>query len=457
MTTLPVQQTVFDRMMTELMSDEYNTRLLDDCMTFDTEAVRKVPLRYRIIALGFVRKLSLQELNSELEKNNCTGLYARSVREASLIYAFTNRCSYEEWKALLGECEAYHKKQETIRSFFSGRSITMADLKAYLEANSDGEEMNRLTKHLTRRMQEEIIKASLGQSGFLAYLETNLESFSLVREKARYYFCKYLYAFLKARADAYIEAVESGGADDELLADLAVFKGITKLKRQSMTAGELREFFDTAAISCGEVFDAFNYFYFDYISMDWMQVLTEYYGNISSLSGELKKKFAGSLHRYDPKKYEGLSDETALELFMKEEAEDEEKLDAAYAASGSSKGYQRGRAGENAVRKYIKGAIDIDRTTLICFLLFFAESAGIEGHLRLDEARLGAILTECGFPGLRADDGFDFFVVQYLDADDPVDYLMNEVTDYAMHEENFYLYHTYRLSTSYDADLGSLV
>ena len=461
MTTLPVQQTVFDRMMTDLMSDDFNTLMLDDCMTFDTKAVRKVPLRYRIIALGFVRKLSLAELNRELEKNDCARLYARSVREASLIYAFTNGYDYAQWKELLTQCEKFRADQEKQSTYFSGRAVTMADLREYVQANSDMDDLVQRTKHLTRKMQEEIVKASLGQSGFLAFLQTNLESFSLSREKTRYYFCKYLLAFLDNRIASYMAALEKEQFNDEIMAevmaDLSVFKGITKLKRKRLSVQESREFFESASISCGEIFEAFNYFYYGYVSMDWMQVLTEYYGDITRLPDEIKTKLASSLRRYNPSQYKKMSDEQVLTCYMQEEEAGEAKLDEIYAASGESKGYQTGRAGENAVRKYIKGVIDIDRTTLICFLLFFTSACDTDEGRVLDEQRLSEILIECGFPKLRASDGFDFFVVQYLNADDPVDYLMDEVTDYAMHEENFYLYHTYRLSGSYDAELGALM
>ena len=43
-----------------------------------------------------------------------------------------------------------------------------------------------------------------------------------------------------------------------------------------------------------------------------------------------------------------------------------------------------------------------------------------------------------------------------IDSDDPVSLLMNEVTDYALGEENFYLYKMYHASRSAEEDINKL-
>ena len=263
--------------------------------------------------------------------------------------------------------------------------------------------------------------------------------------------------FLRTRADRYLEALADDSVNEQVMMDLAVFKGVTKLKRKKMTPEDAKEFLEQVDISCGEIFDAFNYFYFDYVSTDWMHVLIEYYGDLDLLPKDIKGKLAASLRTYKAKEYGKLSDEEAIERLKEEMEEEERMLDAAYSSSGSTKGYGRNRAGENAVRKYIKGAIDIDRTSFLCFLLFFGNEADLPEEMALTQNRLNQILIECGFPGLRGGDAFDFFVIQFLHADDPVDYLMNEVTDYALKEENFYLYKTYTLSESYAQEFSSVM
>ena len=74
-----------------------------------------------------------------------------------------------------------------------------------------------------------------------------------------------------------------------------------------------------------------------------------------------------------------------------------------------------------------------------------------------NESRLNVMLTECGFPYLKEENDFDYFVIHFLSSDDPVSYLMDEVTSYALSEENFYLYRVYQASTSYSEDFEKLM
>ena len=126
-------------------------------------------------------------------------------------------------------------------------------------------------------------------------------------------------------------------------------------------------------------------------------------------------------------------------------------------AGSAVRGYQKNRSGEKSVRSYIKGTLDLDRTTLICYLLFFGKEFLNHRERRLTRERLDRILLECGYPALRGNDDFDSFLLQYLAAEDRVDYLMESVTKRAMEEKNFYLYHMYRGSVSEDRLLKELM
>ena len=68
-----------------------------------------------------------------------------------------------------------------------------------------------------------------------------------------------------------------------------------------MSVDEIRDFLMHTGISCREIFDNLNYFYFGYISLDWLEVLMEYYGNIDALCDLQRQKLAESLRHYDPK------------------------------------------------------------------------------------------------------------------------------------------------------------
>ena len=451
------KQTVFDTIIDEVMADADGAALLEEGMSRDMNRVKKIPLRYRIIALGFVGRMSLDELNSKLKASGCAGLYARSLWEAGLIYAFSNRLSYREWKSLQEICLDFRGSHAVEDQYFKGSSISMSELSRYVRDGSAPSEDLTRTRHLTRVVERQIIDTAKGEDAFRAFLEENAAVFSPVREKTRYYFCRYLYAMLLGRIEQYVSALEQSVAVEDAFSQLVVFKGISALRRRKHTPQEARDFLMQADISCGEIFDAFNYFYFEYVSLDWMQVLIEYYGDIASLPPSARHTLAEYLRRYDPAVYSSGDDDKLLGILQERLEAEEAQLDEIYSLDGKNRGYQKNRAGENTLRKYIKGALDPDRTTLICFLLFFEKDAMLPEEDRMTPARLNHILLECGFVPLREEDDFDSFVLQYLDEADPDSFLMEEVTNSALDEENFYLYRMYQASTSYSEELEKLI
>ena len=107
----------FDILINELQQNADVDTLLAESMTLDPHKVMRIPLRYRIIALGFVKHYSLTELNEKLLGAGCAQLYARSMREASLIYAFHNGMSYQQWRQLSAKCEALLESRTPTGSF----------------------------------------------------------------------------------------------------------------------------------------------------------------------------------------------------------------------------------------------------------------------------------------------------------------------------------------------------
>ena len=219
---------------------------------------------------------------------------------------------------------------------------------------------------------------------------------------------------------------------------------------------------DACGISFGNIYDAFNYFYFEYISVDWLEIQLEYYGaDVSRLTVEEKKKLAHGIRSYE-KNWDKLSDEEVITKKLQEKENLELQTDKEYAltnaaATSGERGYQKNRSGEKSVRNYIKGTVDIDRTTLVCYLLFFGqESLSHKEHV-ITRERLDEILGRCGYGILREEDDFDRFVIQYLLADDRVEFLLESVTDTAMEEKNFYLYHMYQGAISGNDKLKDLI
>lgn len=378
-------------------------------MKFDPQTMQKIPLRYRLIALGFMKKETLEEVNDRLLNQGCMPLYARSYLEASLIYTFSHGLSYERWQELLMVCEKIQNKEKTQGEFFQGNTISYAELKQYVLGNSDYEQGQLYTQELTQLLEDQISQMPDDVQAFQKYFEDNRNCFSDVREKTRYYFCKYLYYYLTGKIEDFVSLTERRiprGNDFELLKCL---KGITALKRKQKSPEETREFLESCDVSCGEVFEEFNHFYFDYISNDWVEILSECLVDISELT----------MHKQ--------------ELIKQREKQEECK---------------KNRLGETMIRRFIKGNLDIDRSTLISMLLFFSD--GFEDETRgIDRQRLDLILDKCGFSMLRAKDDFDSFVIGYMQAEEREDYLMNEATQQALNGENFYLYHVYQGAKSH--------
>ena len=448
---------VFDIIVNQLSVEDSGTEQLDQCMKFNYSLSRKVPLRYKIIAVGFVRKYSLDELNEKLQEYGCAKLYSRSLWEASLMFAFRNGLSYEEWRAVSEDIQEIKKSALFSKDIMNQPTITMKTLREYIEQNSDVTELDLLTKHRTRYLEEGLLNIKTSVE-FVDYLKSNIAAFSTVREKTRYYFCKYLYYYLDRKISLYIKIADRDLEDriEDILDELSVFQGGAKVKRNAVPAEEIREYLENMPISCGVLYAEFNEFFFGYISLDWMHVLLEQAGDLRSLPPEKMRKLADAARQYD-RKYAKMSDPDIMKALDDMIEQQEQELDREASLDSKNRGYQKNRMGENTVRKYLKGEIDLDRTTLICFLLFFGSELTKPTRLHIDEERINTILRESGFRELDEYDDFDYFIINYLRSDEPADVLMEEVTRYAISRENFYLYKLYQASRSDDADIRKLM
>ena len=304
------KESVFDTLMNHLMGETDGDKMLEECMTFDVKKTKKIPMRYRMIALGFVKGLSLEEVNAKLEEKGCDRLYARNFWEAGLVYAFLNGLTYQEWRKLEEDCRDIRRKAGDKSRYFTEAKITFRDVEDYVRDCSDEENGQLVTRHLTMLIERQIADIHGGEEAFRRFLSENTGLFSQVREKARYYFCKYLYGYLQDKAEQYIRALETGRGTEDALSELMAFKNVTKLKKKKRTPQEVRELLRESGISSGEIFDAFNYFYFEYVSINWVEVLLEYYsaGDILLLPARQKKELADALRGIDAS-LAGLGDE----------------------------------------------------------------------------------------------------------------------------------------------------
>ena len=51
---------IFEEMMQGILSGTLGSQALEDCMSFRPEVIKNISVRYRVIALGFVKKMSLE-------------------------------------------------------------------------------------------------------------------------------------------------------------------------------------------------------------------------------------------------------------------------------------------------------------------------------------------------------------------------------------------------------------
>lgn len=452
-----VMASIFEKMIQDFRKKDM-AQLLDECMKLDAKKAKKIPLRYRLIAIGFVSHMTLDELDQKLKENGCEQLYARNQTEATLVYAFLKGLSYEEWLDLQKICEEMNNEAKD--QWFNGAGVTYRELREYVRANSDITEDELLTQKVTRRLRGQIEKTSTGEE-FLRFMEDNREDFCVVREKARYYFCKYLCYYIEEKTEAYLAARKSGFGQEQALLELNVLKCVAVLRKKFKDDQEIREAILDCGISFGNIYDAFNYFYFEYVSADWMEILMDgYHGDISSMTKADIEFLAHAIRTYEDG-WDRLSDEEVIQKKAREMEELELIKDRQYvrAEAGKEKehGYQKNRSGEKSVRNYMKGLTDLDRTTLICYLLFLGQESLQNKERIMTEKRLSQILLECGYAMLRENDDFDRFVIQYLQADDRTGFLIESVTAAAKEEKNFYLYHMYQGAVNANEKLKNLI
>ncbi len=439
-------QNLFDQLIAELLNTDPALSLIDICLSADQKAIAAVPLRYRLIALGFIKGFSAEEVNAKLIENGCERLYARSLIEATLIYAFRNKMSYEEWKSVRADAASVMSELSS-DGVLSGTTVSLNDIREYVLNNSVSENELLVTMNRTRLLQDSLSDVSMDRQKLNEFILSNVTSFCSNREKTRYYFCKYLMYFLETRKDRYLKAIESGFGKDSALEDLSVFKSVTVLSRKKHSAAEADEIISSAGISFGAIYSEFQDFYFEYTSRDWMDVLLERYGSIDSLSPKQKEALASHIRSYNSKQHSlsGMSDAEVLE-WQSEQIETKER------DKDEKPSYQANRSGENYLRKIIRGEIDMDRTTLMAFMLCFDSLSDVPAEHRVDLVRLDEILSGCGFPALDEGNYVDGFFSDYISSDDPITFLIEEAEIMAMSEENFYLYKTYLSSRSAATD-----
>ena len=197
------------------------------------------------------------------------------------------------------------------------------------------------------------------------------------------------------------------------------------------------------------IYTLYSRFYFEYPFHDWIRILMESGTDPLTLDPNARKALADAARRDRGQRKEEKSGERSdaalLEWLQREiQALEDDEL------SKEKISYQSGREGENFLRKVLRGTLDLDRTTLLSFLLYFGNTyvSEIPAAHRISRERLNVILEESGFPALNPSLPFDRFVCRFLESPDPQAFLIEEAEQMALSGRNFYLHRAWRLAES---------
>ena len=444
-----------DAFVIEMMNSSDDTNLIDLCLSdAGTAVIASVPERYRLISLALNRNFSPAQLDALLEKKHHPKLYVRNYLESSIYYALQNKLTYEQWKSLRKEMDRIHIESQIIPDAFPGPSVTLNDIRRYVAANSALESGLPMTRFsVTKHLQNELNHLDSDSQSFLEFVADNADKFSEVRERTRYYFCKYLVYYLEERKRLFFdEFAKSRGENSTFRSDhlenaykaLSVFRIKTDIGRHSYTEEVLSDLIDQAPLTPYFIYAAYEDHYFGYVNTDWISIVLEIYGE--DLPVSLKRRVAKIIKNEHAAP--AAADDDAVIRWKLEETEKEESRKDEAAAKGSVRKPQSGRMGEAFIRDVIKGRRDLDRTTFIAFLLFFQKASAVPEPFGITGDRLDSILRSCGYQAMNDKDDLDLFFIDYLDAEDPYEFLTSEVESLAMSESNFYLYNSYVNSKS---------
>lgn len=111
---------------------------------------------------------------------------------------------YARWKELFEECQKIYDESAVEDSYSKVAKITLKQLESYIQKESDG---MLQTEYLTKWL-ESGIKEQKDPEGMLTFMKENMEKFSTAREKARYYFSKYLYYYIVEKCENYYKSCQ---------------------------------------------------------------------------------------------------------------------------------------------------------------------------------------------------------------------------------------------------------
>ncbi len=225
------------------------------------------PVRYRIIYKGFFDGADLAVLNKSLEERGERPLYPRDFIEATLIWTFKKRLSFEKWKELIEKLKSLEETglfDELLISGMNGSysAFPLERIKSYVKKASFTVGETEYTIARTKTAEQSLLKLDTDRE-FILYISENIRNFCEGREKARYYICKYLCLYLSTQIDYYMLDGISRGAKRNIYLDLPL-SGISEMdpnRHAKLTAVEVEKCLAKAKLSPNKLFEIMNRFY----------------------------------------------------------------------------------------------------------------------------------------------------------------------------------------------------
>ncbi len=238
---------------------------------FDVKKVeselQKYPLRYRIIYKGFFDGADLDTLNKSLEEKGERRLYSRDFIEATLIWAFKNRLSFEEWKKLIEKLKSLESTGLYDELLINGTNgsysaFPLERIKDYVKRASFTVGETEYTIARTKTAEQSLLTLDTDKE-FVLYISENIRNFCEGREKARYYICKYLCLYLSTQIDYYMLDGISRTAKRNIYLDLPL-SNISEMdpnRHARLTKEEVEACLFKAKLSSNKLFESVNRFY----------------------------------------------------------------------------------------------------------------------------------------------------------------------------------------------------
>lgn len=248
--------------------------LFESSKEHDFKSIKKIeevlstyPLKYKLISKGFICGWDLDTLNRNLYEKTGSKLYARDLIEATLIYSFKNKLSFESWKeliAILKDIEKNGSYDELLVSGLSGSytSFPLSRIESYVKSSSLFTNEKLYTIQRTKTV-EQSLNMLFKNKDFVLYISENIRTFCAGREKARYYICKYFLLYLNTKISDYISSGNQRVLKRNIYLDLPL-SNISKMdpkRHAALSEDEIKICLNSAKVSSNKLFELLNRFY----------------------------------------------------------------------------------------------------------------------------------------------------------------------------------------------------